>query len=86
MSEEELKTLLLVDDELAPPPSSSDIFGERLEALTNDLQKDQERLQEQEEEAHGQVKNHLQEKLAARRKRRARVNLEQKEAEALKGR
>ena len=85
MSEDELKNLLLVDDELAPPPSSSDIFGERLEALTNDLQKDQERLQEQEEEAHGQVKNHLQEKLAARRKRRARVNLEQKEAEALKG-
>ena len=85
MSEEELKKLLLVDDELAPPPSSSDIFGERLQALTNDLQADQKRLEQQEEEMHGQVKNHLQEKLQARRKRRARVNLEQKEAEAFKG-
>ena len=84
MSEEELKKLLLVDDELAAPPSSSEIFGERLEALTNDLQKDQERLKQQEDETHGQVANHLQEKLQARRKRRARVNLEQKEAEALK--
>lgn len=85
MSEEELKKLLLVDDELAPPPSNSDIFGERLQALTNDLQEDQKRLQQQEEETHGKVKNHLQEKLQARRKRRARVNLEQKEAEAFKG-
>ena len=84
LSEEDLKKLLLVDDELAPPPSTSDIFGERLEALTNDLQKDQERLTQQEEETHGQVKSHLQDKLQARRKRRARLNLEQKEAEAFK--
>ena len=83
MSEEDLKKLLLVDDELAPPPSNTDIFGERLEALTNDLQEDQKRLQQHEEETQGQVKNNLQQKLQARRKRRARVNLEQKEAEAL---
>ena len=74
----------MVDEELAPPPSNGDIFGERLEALTNDLQADQKRLQQQEEETHGKVKNHLEEKLQARRKRRARVNLEQKEAEAFK--
>ena len=79
-----MKKLLLADDELAPPPSSSDIFGERLEALTNDLQNDQKRLQNYEEETHDQVTNHLQDKLAMRRKRRARRNMEQKEAEALK--
>ena len=84
LNEEDLKKLLLVDDELAPPPSNSDIFGERLEALTNDLKEDQERLEHQKEETHEQVTNHLQEKLQARRKRRARLNLEQKEAEALK--
>ena len=84
LSEDQLQALLLSDDDLAPPPSTSDIFGERLEALTNDLQQDQERLQNYEEEAQGQVTDHLQEKLAMRRKRRARRNLEQKEAEALK--
>jgi hypothetical protein len=84
MSEAELQRLLMVDEDLAPPPSNGDIFGERLEALTNDLQADQKRLVQQEEETHGKVKNHLEEKLQARRKRRARVNLEQKEAEAFK--
>ena len=74
MSEADLKKLLLEnDDELAPPPSNSDIFGERLEALTNGLQEDQKRLQQQEEEMHGQVTNHLQEKLQARRKMRTEI-------------
>lgn len=83
LTEADLQKLLLADDELAAPPSHSDIFGERLEALTNDLQEDQRRLENYEEETQNQVSHHLQDKLAMRRKRRARRNLEEKEAEAL---
>lgn len=80
LSEEELEKLL-TDDEIAPQPSKEDIFGAEIERLANELTEDQKRLQQLEAEASNKVKSNLESKLAARRQRRARKNLEMKEME-----
>ncbi len=67
------------DDELAALPSKEELFGEQLEAITNEYQEDMSKLEEAEKENKDKVAQSLQDKLAMRRQRRARKNLEEKE-------
>lgn len=83
LSESELESILN-NDEMAPPPSQEMIFGEAVNAKINELTEDQKRLQELQQEDAEEVKRKLEGKLAARRQRRARKALDQKEAEHLK--
>ena len=87
MTEEELAQLgfLNDDDELAPQPTREDLFGEKMEALKNEYKEDAERYQKSMAENKNKVEQSLQDKLAARRQRRARKNVEEKEISAIKG-
>jgi len=69
-------------DDLAPPPSNEDIFG-KVDALKSQFEEDNQKITKQFEENQARVENSLQAKLAARRRRRARVAVEEKELEAL---
>ncbi len=71
------------DEELAPPPSSEEVFGQKVEEYKKEYQEDVSRLEHQLAENKTRQEAHLQAKLAARRNRRARKNLEQKEAVAV---
>ena len=44
LSEAELESILNNDD-IAPPPSQQEIFGEKINAKINELTEDQKRLQ-----------------------------------------
>ena len=80
LSEEELDRLAaLNNDDLAPQPSNEEIFGAKMEALKNEYQSDNERYQKTLEDNQKEVQRSLQDKLAARRQRRARKNIEEKE-------
>merc|ERR1712083_588920 len=70
------------DEDLAPPPSSDDIFG-HMEELKNQFAEDNQKIADQMAENEARVKNNMAAKLAERRQRRARVNLEQRESAAL---
>ncbi len=88
-------------EELAPPPSSEEVFGEKLQQMTDEFLEDQvgpmktvinngykvwifqNRLESQLAENQARVTQSLEAKLAARRQRRARKNVEQKEKEAM---
>jgi len=85
LSDEELAQLAALnsDDELAPLPSNQDLFGERMEALQNEFKSDAERHQRILEENKNKVESSLQDKLASRRQRRARKNIEEKEKSVL---
>lgn len=73
---------MLSNDDLAPPPSSEEVFGEKMEQITSEYQEDSERLNHQLTENKERQAHSLEEKLAARRQRRARVRLEEKEKKA----
>ena len=81
LSDEELAALAALNDgdELAPPPSNQELFGEKMEALQDEYQTDQERYGKIVSENQNKVESELQKKLAARRQRRARKNIEEKE-------
>ena len=85
LSDEELAQLAAMNngDELAPLPSNQDLFGERMEALKNEFQSDAERHRKITEENKNKVESSLQDKLASRRQRRARKNIEEKEKSVL---
>jgi len=85
LSDEELAQLAALnsDDELAALPSNADLFGERMEALQNEFKNDAERNQRILEENKNKVKSSLDDKLAVRRQKRARKNIEQKEKSVL---
>jgi len=72
------------DDDLAPPPSQEDIFGQ-MDALKSQFEEDKDKIERQFKENQMRIENSLQDKIAARRQRRARKNLEEKELEAMKG-
>jgi len=71
-------------DDLAPPPSQEDIFG-KMDVLKSQFEADNEKIERQFKENQMRIENSLQDKIAARRQRRARKNLEEKELEAIKG-
>ena len=81
LTDEELAQLAALnsEEELAPLPSNQDLFGEKMEALKNEYQSDAERLEKNIEENKNKVESSLQDKLASRRQRRARKNIEEKE-------
>ena len=85
LTDEELAKLAALNDgdELAPPPSNNELFGEQLEALENEYQTDMERYEKTLAENQNKVQADLQSKLAARRQRRARKNIEEKEKSAM---
>lgn len=85
MTDEELQKLASLNDgdELAPPPSNEELFGEKMEALKNEYQSDKERYEKAIEKDKNEVQQSLQEKLASRRQRRARKNVEDAEKSAL---
>ena len=85
------------DEDLAPPPSSDDIFG-HMEELKNQFAEDNQKIADQMAEnevtlrietslteifLQARVKSNMAAKLAERRQRRARVNLEERESAAL---
>merc|ERR1712038_1556161 len=72
------------DDDLAPPPSEEDIFG-KTEALKQQFVEDNDRIAQQMAENEARGKNNMAAKLAERRQRRARMNLEERETAALTG-
>merc|ERR1712142_824338 len=71
-------------EDLAPPPSQEDIFG-KMDVLKSQFEADNEKIERQFKENQMRIENSLQDKIAARRQRRARKNLEEKELEAIKG-
>ena len=81
LTEEELAALAALNnnDELAPPPSSEELFGAKMEALKKEYASDAERYEKTLAENERKVTISLQDKLAARRQRRARKNIEEKE-------
>ena len=83
LSEEELAQLAALDngDELAPPPTTDQLFGEKMEAIKKEYEDDNQRYQKLLEKDKAEVNKKLEDKLAARRQRRARKNLEEKEKE-----
>ena len=85
LSDEELAQLAALngEDELAPLPSNEDLFGEKMEALKNEYQSDAERHKQNLAENKNKVESSLQDKLAARRQKRARKNIEEKEKSVL---
>ena len=70
-------------DELAPLPSKEELFGEKMEALKSEYQESKEKYDKDLEEQQNKVQQSLQDKLAARRQRRARKNIEDAEKSAL---
>ena len=95
LTNEELSTLSTVPQEdLPPPPSQEDIFGKVI-ALKSQFQKENEKIERQLRENQvyhlrqykvfidlyfkARMENNLQEKIAARRQRRARKNFEENE-------
>jgi len=85
LTPEELAALnTLAADDLAPPPSQEDIFGQ-MDVLKSQFEEDKEKIEKQFKENQMRIENSLQDKIAARRQRRARKNLEEKELEAIKG-
>ena len=86
LSPAELKALDdLSDEDLAPPPSSEEVFGAQLDRLKEQYEEDSNRLQNQTNENKERVHSKLEETLALRRQRRARRNIEEKEKAALTG-
>jgi len=81
LSEEELAALAALNngDELAPPPNSDQLFGEKMEAIKKEYEDDNQRYQKLLEKDKAEMNRNLEDKLAARRQRRARKNLEEKE-------
>jgi len=73
---------IIADDDLAPPPSQEDIFGQ-VDAIKEQYVEDNEKLIHQLQENQARVQDNLNEKLRNRRQRRARKNLEEKERDAL---
>jgi len=67
-------------DELAPPPSEEDIFG-KADELKDQYKEEAEKIIKQSEENKMRVVDSLQQKLQARKQRRARKNVEEKERE-----
>merc|ERR1712179_342504 len=60
------------------------IFG-KMDVLKSQFEADNEKIERQFKENQMRIENSLQDKIAARRQRRARKNLEEKELEAIKG-
>ncbi|XP_059092773.1 uncharacterized protein LOC131888013 isoform X2 [Tigriopus californicus] len=84
LTAEELKALgLLLEEDLAPPPSQTEVFGEQMERLNQTYREDADRVQRQIEESRERMHQKLEQQLAVRRQRRARKNIEAKEREAL---
>ena len=85
MTDEELATLAALNDEedLAPQPSRDDLFGEKMEALKKEFASDTERYEKSLADNQNKVQQSLQDKLAARRQKRARKNIEEKEKSVL---
>jgi len=81
LSEEELAALAALNngDELAPPPNSDQLFGEKMEAIKKEYEDDNQRYQKLLEKDKAEMNRNLEDKLASRRQRRARKNLEEKE-------
>jgi len=73
---------IIADDDLAPPPSQEDIFGQ-VDAIKEQYVEDNEKLIHQLQENQARVQDNLNEKLRDRRQRRARKNVEEKERDAL---
>lgn len=63
-------------------PTNEQLFGERLEALKKEYEEDKERLTHLQAENQNRQKQSLEEKLNARKQRRARKNVEEKEKTA----
>jgi len=72
----------LTSGELAPMPSNELLFGERLEALKKEYEEDKERLNNLQSENQNRQKQTLEDKLNARKQRRARKHVEEKEKSA----
>jgi len=84
LTPEKLEALsAIADDDLAPPPSQEDIFG-KVDAIKCQYQEDSEKISRQLKENQTRIENNLQNKIASRRQRRARKNLEEKESVAYK--
>ena len=84
LTPDELEALgLLAQEDLAPPPSDEVVFGEKVEQLTKGYMDDNSRIEKQMAENHSRVAQSLEQKLAARRQRRARKGLEEKEKSVL---
>merc|ERR1712012_1039278 len=81
LSAKELEMLRSVStDELAPPPSEEDLFGQ-IEMVKKQFEEENNQLNRQLEENKMRMNQNFQEKLAARRQRRARQKLEESEVE-----
>ncbi len=63
-------------------PTNEQLFGERLEALKKEYEEDKERLSHLQQENQHKQKQSLEEKLNARKQRRARKHVEEKEKTA----
>merc|ERR1712141_376171 len=82
LSKEEMAHLAsLTNDDLAPQPSTSDIFGAQMEVFKQEYEEDTNRYEKILENDRNEVQKSLQDKLAARRQRRARKKIEEKELE-----
>merc|ERR550532_1571160 len=85
LTSKELEMLRSISqDDLAPPPSQEDIFGQ-IDAVKKQFEEDHELIARQFEENKMRMEANFQEKLAERRRRRARHNLEEKELAELGG-
>jgi len=80
LSAQELEMLrsAVPDEDLAPPPSDEDIFGQ-IESIKQQFAEENQQLNRQLEENKMRMEANFQEKLAARRQRRARHKLEKSE-------
>ena len=76
----------LTNDDLAPQPSTSDIFGAQMEVFKQEYEEDTNRYEKILENDRNEVQKSLQDKLAARRQRRARKKIEEKELEKMRSR
>jgi len=87
LSKEEMAHLAsLTNDDLAPQPSTSDIFGAQMEVFKQEYEEDTNRYEKILENDRNEVQKSLQDKLAARRQRRARKKIEEKELEKMRSR
>lgn len=83
MSDEELADWLKNSKEdLAPPPSDQDI-GYQVEEISKQFMEDRDRIDNLNNQSKNKVSNNLEKKLAERRIRRARKNMEDKEIDNL---
>merc|ERR1712073_108645 len=79
LSAKELEMLKSINnDDLAPPPSDEDIFGQ-IESIKKQFEEENSQLTRQLEENKMRMNANFQEKLAARRQRRARHKREESE-------